>query len=126
MDGLVTRKVELRGIGVFSTFRIYFAITLVFSIVGFIAFRLFGMQVISSLMGLIGNINSLMENLRTQFPNIFENEILSSVFAALVCGVVVGLMAAVGSAIFSIFATLFGGVKLKIREKTQEKKPGYL
>lgn len=126
MEGMITRKVELRGVGFFSTFKIYFAITLIFMLVGLISFNLFGVQLMMNLAGWVAHVQQWIMSLREAFPTLFENEILMSFFSALLFGIIVGLLSAIGAGIFSIFASLFGGVKLIIREKNPEKKASYL
>ncbi|MBI1883338.1 MAG: hypothetical protein HYS08_03925 [Chlamydiae bacterium] len=126
MEGMVTRKVEVRGMGAFSIFRICFAVTLIFSLVSFILVNLFGMQLTGYIAGTIGDIRIFISNLETHFPHLFQNEIVLSLMAALGIGLGVGFMTAFFSFVFSIFATLLGGIKITIREKNVEKKTAYL
>jgi hypothetical protein len=126
MEGMITRKVELKGIGVFSTFKIFFAISLVFAVASFLVFKFFGMQLVSYVAGAIGDVQKFSLDLQSRFPEIFQNEILLSIFSAILIGVIIGLVTALSAAIFSIFAAMFGGVRVKIREKNPEKKTTYL
>jgi len=126
MEAFITKKVELRGIGFLSTFRICFAITLVFSLVSFIVFNLFGMEVASMLLGIIGNVRQMVVDLQVQFPYIFENEILKFLIISILGGLVMGLIIGFCVGVFSFFAVLLGGIKLTVREKNPEKKTGYL
>ena len=126
MEGMTTRKVELRGIGFFSTFKMFFAITLIFSLVSYISISLFAMQMMMFVGEIMTNIRQFYVNLQTQFPSVFENQILVALISSVFGGVVVGVITAFSAAIFSFFAMLLGGVKIKIREKNLEKKSGYL
>lgn len=126
MEGMITRKVELKGIGALSLFKIYFTMTLIFSLVSFIVFNLFGSQLINFFFNVRIDFQQFLNNLRVQFPDLFKNEILMSLTASVINGFIVGLFAAIGAAIFSFFAMILGGVKIKIREKNLEKKTTYL
>jgi hypothetical protein len=126
MEGMITRKVELKGIGAFSTFKIFFAITLVFTVISFVVFHFFGMQVMSYVAGAVGDVRQFSLNLQSKFPEIFQNEIVLGVASSVLIGVIVGLVTALSALIFSIFAVLLGGVKIRIREKNPEKKTTYL
>ena len=126
MEATITKKVELRGIGFLSTFRIFFAITLVFSLISFIVFNLFGMQFSSMLLEWIGNVRQMVTDLQSQFPYIFENEILKFLIISILGGLVMGLIIGICVGVFSFFAVLLGGIKLTVREKNPEKKTGYL
>ena len=126
MDGTVTKKVELRGIGFCSTFKIFFAAALIFSLVSFILMNLFGMQLAGYLIQILTSIQQFIMGLKEKFPALFENEILRALMVSIVNGIILGLFFAIGSGIFTLFALLMGGLKIKIREKAPEKKTGYL
>ncbi len=126
MEGMVTRKVELRGIGFFSVFKIFFSIILFFSLVFLILFDLFGFQIVGTLAGWIGDIRQLFVDLQTKFPSIFDNKILFSLFQSLLLGLILGLFIGIATGIFNLFVALLGGLSIKIREKTPEKKTSYL
>lgn len=126
MEGMVTRKIELRGIGFFSTFKIYFSITLFFSLISFILFDLFGFQIVATLAGWVGDIRQVLTDLQARFPQLFENKIFLALTQALLGGMIMGLITAVAVGIFNFFAAILGGVSIKIREKTAEKKTSYL
>ena len=117
-DPWVSKKVELRGIGFISTFKVFFGMTLVLSLIFMIAFRLFGIELAMQLAQAMFTLQGWIVKFQTTFPKLFSDPILSSLMFSIFSALITGIWIAISVAIFSLFAFMLGGVQLRLRERS--------
>ncbi|MDP3981538.1 MAG: hypothetical protein Q8Q33_09015 [Chlamydiota bacterium] len=125
-DSWVSKKIELRGVGFLSTFRVFFGMTMVISLISMVAMQLFGMEIAMRLAQGVFTIQGWIAKLQSSLPMVFDDPILSSLCYSIGYALLVSLWIAISVGIFSIFAFLLGGVTLKCRERDTSVKKSFL
>lgn len=124
--GWTAKRVELRGIGIVSAFRVFFGMTLVLSVLFLSVSKLFGFQILSWIGQNALRLQEVMIQLRSSLPAFLDNPIMTSFLSALVYALFVGIWITLSLAIFSFFSALLGGVQLKLRERSTPPKKQFL
>lgn len=114
----VTKKMQLRTIGVTSTFRVFFGMTLVLSLIFMSLFQLFGFEIAAMLAQGVFAIQGWVNSLQLSFPQLFSNPILYSLLLSLAYGIVTGLWIAISVGLFTLFSLLLGGIDISVRERS--------
>jgi hypothetical protein len=123
MEEIVEKRVEIKGIGFLSTFKLFFGMFMIMSLLIFLSVQLFGQE----LLIIIGNFTSgsvnFINQLLMKFPIVVTNPIIGSLVFSMLYGFFMAVFFSISAGIYTVFALLLGGVSIKIKEKAEVSTP---
>lgn len=117
MEEINERKVEIKGIGFFSTFKLFFGMFMIMSLLIFLCVQLFGQELLIIIGNVTSGIINYIQQILMKFPIVVTNPVIGSLVFSIFYGFFMAVLFSVSAGIYTIFALLIGGVKIRIKEK---------